>query len=74
MAGERIDESALRHPHERLIFGGLVVLNFPLMGAAIGLIVHDRRRFTSLLKNGYGLSLAFEVCSSALSAGASWTK
>ena len=41
MAGKRIDESALRHPHERLIFLGLVVLNFLLMGGAITLIVHD---------------------------------
>jgi hypothetical protein len=41
VAGERIDESALRHPHERLIFVGLAVLNFLLMGAAIALIVHD---------------------------------
>jgi hypothetical protein len=39
--GEIIDESALRHPHERLIFLGLVVLNFLLMGVAIALVVHD---------------------------------
>jgi Zn-dependent protease with chaperone function len=41
VAGERIDESALRHPYERLIFVGLVVLNFLLMGVAIALVVHD---------------------------------
>jgi hypothetical protein len=40
-AAETIDESALRHPHERLIFVGLVVLNFLLMGVAIALVVHD---------------------------------
>ncbi|MFY9739718.1 MAG: hypothetical protein WAK11_11790 [Candidatus Cybelea sp.] len=40
-AGEIIEESALRHPHERLIFIGLVVLNFLLMGVAIALVVHD---------------------------------
>jgi hypothetical protein len=39
--GEVADESALRHPHERLIFIGLVVLNFLLMGIAIALVVHD---------------------------------
>ncbi|MFZ0575067.1 MAG: hypothetical protein WA428_11850 [Candidatus Cybelea sp.] len=40
-ADETIEESALRHPHERLIFVGLVVLNFLLMGVAIALVVHD---------------------------------
>jgi hypothetical protein len=34
-AGEIIDESALRHSHERLIFIGIVVLNFLLVGAAV---------------------------------------
>jgi hypothetical protein len=38
---DRIDESTLRHPNERLIFLGLVILNFLLMGLAIALIVHD---------------------------------
>jgi hypothetical protein len=41
VTGERIDESTLRHPHERLIFVGLVVLNFVLMAGAVTLIVHD---------------------------------
>ena len=38
---ELIDESPLRHPFERPLFIGLVVINFLLMAAAIALIVHD---------------------------------
>ena len=36
-----IDESGLRHPLERPIFIGSVVLNFLLMGLAIALVVHE---------------------------------